>query len=37
VRTLAERYETPMPDLAKRVTKLEAMVEQHLKQMGIAW
>lgn len=37
IRTLAERYEARMPDLAKRVANLETKVEQHLKRMGFAW
>lgn len=37
VRTLAERYETKMPDLAKHVVDLEAKVNCHLKEMGFAW
>lgn len=37
VRTLAERYETRMPDLVAHVANLEAKVEQHLKRMGFAW
>lgn len=37
VRTLAERYEARMPDLAARVANLETKVEQHLKRMGFAW
>lgn len=37
VRELAERYETPMPQLVARVAALETKVEQHLKEMGFAW
>ena len=37
VKELAERYETPMPDLAKRVIKLEAKVNRHLERMGFSW
>lgn len=37
VKELAERYETPMPTLAKNVTDLEAKVKQHLAKMGFAW
>lgn len=37
VRTLAERYEVRMPDLASRVANLESKVDQHLKAMGFAW
>ena len=34
VKELAERYETPLPDLAGRVTALEARVNAHLTRMG---
>jgi type I restriction enzyme M protein len=34
--TLAERYESTMSDLAKRVANLETKVDQHLKEMGFA-
>ena len=37
VRTLAERYETPLSDLTSRVVNLEGQVEKHLKAMGFAW
>lgn len=37
VRVLAERYHAPMPAIVKRVAKLEAEVERHLKNMGFAW
>ena len=37
VRTLAERYETHMPDLAARVATFETKAEQHLKRLGFAW
>lgn len=37
VRTLAERYEIRMPDLASHVANLETKVNQHLKEMGFAW
>ena len=37
VRTLAERYETRMPELVERVANLETKVEQHLKRMGFTW
>lgn len=37
VRTLADRYEAPMPEFASRVANLEAKVNAHLKQMGFAW
>lgn len=34
VRTLAERYDTPMPVLSKRVAELETKVRGHLERMG---
>jgi type I restriction enzyme M protein len=37
VKELAERYETPMPQMAIRVAKLEAKVNQHLERMGFSW
>lgn len=37
VRTLAERYETSLPELASRGAELEAKVNDHLKRMGYAW
>jgi type I restriction enzyme M protein len=37
VKQLAERYETPMPQMATRVTELEAKVNQHLQKMGFRW
>ena len=36
VKTLAERYETPMPQLEETVKALSARVEEHLKKMGFA-
>jgi type I restriction enzyme M protein len=36
VRTLAERYETPLPAMTQRVDELEAKVNQHLAKMGFA-
>ncbi len=37
VKQLAERYETPMPQLAKQADELEAKVNRHLEKMGFAW
>jgi type I restriction enzyme M protein len=34
VKELAERYETPLPQLNKRVAELEAKVNRHLAKMG---
>ena len=36
VRELAERYATPMPQMARRVDELEARVSAHLERMGYA-
>jgi hypothetical protein len=35
VKELAERYETPMPQLTERVAELEAKVNRHLERMGL--
>jgi len=37
VKELAERYETPMPQMNERVDDLEAKVNRHLEKMGFAW
>jgi len=37
VRILAERYETPLPQMVSRVAELEAKVNRHLERMGFAW
>jgi len=37
VKELAERYETPLPQLTNRVSELEANVNRHLEEMGFAW
>jgi type I restriction enzyme M protein len=37
VKELAERYETPLPQMVSRVAKLEAKVNGHLEKMGFAW
>jgi type I restriction enzyme M protein len=34
VKELAERYETPMPQMTARVTELEKKVNRHLERMG---
>jgi len=36
IRQLAERYETPLPDLTATAEALAARVNQHLRNMGIA-
>ena len=37
VKELAERYETPMPQMVSRVAELEAKVNGHLEKMGFSW
>jgi type I restriction enzyme M protein len=37
VKQLAERYETPMPQINRQVTELESKVNDHLHKMGFAW
>jgi len=37
VKELAERYETPVLQLAAKVTELEHAVERHLQHMGFSW
>jgi len=37
VKELAERYETPLPQMVSRVADLEDKVDGHLKRMGFAW
>lgn len=37
VRELAERYETPLPELNDKVAELEAKVTKHLNAMGYSW
>jgi len=37
VRELAERYETPLPQMVDRADDLEKKVNAHLKRMGFAW
>ena len=37
LKELAERYETPMPQMVGRMAKLEAKVNSHLEKMGFAW
>ena len=37
VKTLEERYETPIPELTKQVEKLSTNVYVHLKKMGLQW
>jgi type I restriction enzyme M protein len=37
VRELAERYETPLPQMVSRVAEQEAKVNHHLERMGFSW
>ena len=37
IRVLADRYETPLPEIVAHVADLGAKVEDHLKAMGFAW
>jgi len=37
VKELAERYETPLPQVTSRVAELEAKVNRHLEKMGFSW
>jgi type I restriction enzyme M protein len=37
VKELAERYETPLPQMVGRVAELEAKVKRHLETRGFAW
>jgi type I restriction enzyme M protein len=37
VKELAERYETPLPQMTSHLAELEAKVNQHLERMGFAW
>ncbi|MGZ5075056.1 MAG: type I restriction-modification system subunit M [Methylobacter sp.] len=37
VKTLEERYETPLPELTQQVATLSAKVDEHLKKMGLVW
>ncbi|MDB4432022.1 N-6 DNA methylase [Akkermansiaceae bacterium] len=37
VKDLADRYETPLPQMTDRVTGLEEQINAHLERMGFAW
>ena len=37
VKELAERYETPMPQMVSQVAELETRVKRHLERMGFSW
>ena len=37
VKELSERYETPLPQMNKRVDNFETKVNRHLEKMGFSW
>lgn len=37
IKELAERYDTPLPEINQLVTDLESTVNAHLEKMGFAW
>ncbi len=37
VKQLADRYETPMPQMVNCIVELEAKVDSHFKRMGFSW
>ena len=37
IKELAERYDTPLPQLTSKVEALTAKVEAHLQRMGLVW
>ncbi|NTW57010.1 MAG: type I restriction-modification system subunit M [Chlorobiaceae bacterium] len=37
VRELADRYETPLPEISTRVSEMEEKVNRHLERMGFSW
>lgn len=37
VKELAERYETPLPHMQRRLAEVEAKVNRHLEGMGFSW
>ena len=37
IRELAERYESPLPQIVDEVSALSAKVDEHLKKMGATW
>lgn len=37
VKELAERYQTPLPQMTSRVAEMEAKVNRHLEGMGFSW
>jgi len=37
IKQLAERYDTPLPQLTQEVESLSATVDKHLQRMGFVW
>jgi type I restriction enzyme M protein len=37
IRELAERYESPLPQIVDEVAALSAKVDEHMKKMGFTW
>jgi type I restriction enzyme M protein len=37
IKELAERYETPLPEISGRLSEAESKVNAHLEKMGFAW
>jgi type I restriction enzyme M protein len=37
IKELAERYETPLPNLINQVEELSKKVDNNLKEMGFIW
>ena len=37
IKELADRYETPLPELTRQLSEVEAKVKNHLKQMKFVW
>lgn len=37
IRELAERYESPLPQIANELEELSKRVDEHLKKMGVTW
>jgi type I restriction enzyme M protein len=37
IRELAERYESPLPNILEELLVLSAKVDEHLKKMGAVW
>jgi type I restriction system adenine methylase HsdM len=37
IRQLAERYDTPLPQVANEVERIATRVDEHLERMGVSW